>query len=57
MFKENRTMTVYGISTQPGYKIVPQIRLQGEWLKELGYNIGDKLNVECREGQLIIKKK
>lgn len=30
MKKENKIMKVYAATTQPGYKVVPQIRMQGE---------------------------
>ena len=35
-------------------KEIPQIRLQGEWLKELGFEIGDQLNVHCEGGRITI---
>lgn len=37
-FKKNREMKVYG-STGTGNITVPQIRLQGKWLQELGFDI------------------
>jgi formylmethanofuran dehydrogenase subunit D len=33
---------------------VPFIRLQGLWLRELGFNEGDKITIWSRDGQLII---
>lgn len=63
-FKKNREIKVYGMSIAcPGsnsfysgtrYKYVPQIRLQGDWLKELGFDEGSPINVECQAGKLII---
>lgn len=35
---------------------VPQIRLQGLWLQEIGFKPGDNLNVQCEEGKLIISR-
>ncbi len=52
-FKKNRQMKVYETSGK-GYKRVPQIRISGQWLQELGFSIGDTLNVECEGGKLII---
>ncbi|MDL2433292.1 SymE family type I addiction module toxin [Streptococcus cristatus] len=52
-FKKNREMKVYG-STGAGNIMVPQIRLQGKWLQELGFDIGEPLNVECEGGRLVI---
>ncbi|WP_390414484.1 SymE family type I addiction module toxin [Dielma fastidiosa] len=39
------------------YKSVPQIRMQGKWLEELGFESGSEINVECLDGKLIITKK
>lgn len=54
MYKKNREMTVYGI--YQGSKYHSQIRLSGAWLEELGFQIGDKLNVACEGGKLTITK-
>ncbi len=40
----------------PKYKPTPTIMLKGEWLKELGFDCGDRINVECQGGKLIITK-
>ena len=34
----------------------PQILLQGRWLEQAGFNAGDKITVDCRQGQLVITK-
>lgn len=52
---EERKLSVYKGSTKD-YEPIPRITLQGHWLEELGFSIGDKLNVICREGELIISK-
>ncbi|KGM99547.1 type I toxin-antitoxin system SymE family toxin [Clostridium botulinum] len=44
----------YGYQRSTGYKSVPQIRMQGKWLEELGFETGSKINVECEEGKLVI---
>ncbi len=36
------------------YKPTPAIRLSGQWLKEIGFNIGDPVLVKCENGKLII---
>ncbi len=38
------------------YNPVPFIRLQGKWLVELGFDIGDKIVVECQDERLVITK-
>lgn len=37
-------------------RVVPEIRIVGLWLQELGFNVGDKYTVELVEGKLIIEK-
>ena len=55
MTKKERELKVYETS---GYhrKTVPNIMLQGEWLRTWGFNIGDKIIVECSDGVLLVKK-
>ncbi len=36
------------------YKPTPAIRLSGQWLKAIGFNIGDPVLVKCENGKLII---
>lgn len=49
-----RKLTVYAGSSKNTY--VPQIILQGNWLKLLGFDIGDKVTVDCQQDRLIIIK-
>lgn len=49
--KEFKIYEVYN-----GKKTIPQIRINGIWLQELGFNIGDKISLELIEGKLIIEK-
>ena len=54
MAKKNvRNMKVCG---QSGYKYetVPAITLKGKWLEELGFHLGDYVQVKCENGQMII---
>lgn len=37
-----------------GYKSTPMLRLQGQWLDELGFSIGEPILVKCEEGKLIL---
>lgn len=61
-YKENRTLKVYGATeirerntlNGTSYVVTPQIRLQGHWLEELGFETGKQLNVHCDEGKLTI---
>ena len=36
------------------YKNYPKIQMEGKWLEELGFHIGDKLKVEYEEGSIKI---
>ena len=63
MNKENSTLKVYAatqICERAGYyhtsyyRLVPQIRLQGSWLAQLGFEEGDAINVQCNDGKLVI---
>ena len=50
--KEFKIYEVYN-----GKKTIPQIRINGIWVQELGFNIGDKISLELIEGKLVIEKK
>ena len=61
-FKEKRILKVYkrklrGYGRDAYYKSVPEIRLQGEWIEEIGFEISDNIQVECKEGQIVITKR
>ena len=51
-----RKMKVY---KQCGYKYqeTPTITLKGKWLETAGFQIGDRIQVECMDGKLIIKNR
>jgi len=36
------------------YTAYPKIQMEGKWLEALGFNVGDRLNVEYEEGRIII---
>ena len=55
-YKENRTMKVYQGSDR-NYLAIPQIRLQGKWLEDLGFPKGTPINIKCQDGRLIITPK
>lgn len=38
------------------YKRTPSIVLKGTWLSELGFDIGEQIEVKCEDGRLIITK-
>lgn len=53
MQKKSRKMKVYELSGYK-YKPTPTIVLKGQWLKELGFGIGDYISVSCENGRLVI---
>ena len=45
------------ISYMPGSgKYYPMIRLQGKWLRDLGFRVGDKVVVETTDNKIVITK-
>ena len=36
------------------YKEVPGIVLKGEWLRQIGFSVGDKIYVKCSNRKLIV---
>ena len=36
------------------YKATPTIMLKGQWLKKLGFDIGDYVSITCENGKLVI---
>ena len=50
--KKSRQMKVYGQSGYH-YKSTPAIMLKGQWLKELGFEIGDYISDRLGEGKHI----
>ncbi|MBS6261669.1 MAG: type I toxin-antitoxin system SymE family toxin [Clostridium sp.] len=52
-FKKRRNMKIYGMSGY-NYKSTPTIILKGQWLKELGFEIGGYVTVSCENGRLVI---
>lgn len=51
--KEYRELTVCE-SSYMGRNAAPMIRIQGLWLEDLGFQIGDPVKVKCEDGKLII---
>ena len=57
MTTTERSMKVYSKFYRSGRKYRPQIRLEGEWLQNVGFYIGDNISVVCEDNMLVIKKK
>ena len=52
-FKNLRSMKVHETSGYR-YKPTPAILLKGQWLKELGFEIGGYVSISCENGRLVI---
>ena len=53
-FKTDRRLKVYSISDGDYQKQKPTIRLKGNWIGELGFQIGEPILVHCEGGKLTI---
>ena len=53
MTKKNRSIKVHEQSGY-NYKETPAIILKGQWLRELGFDIGEYISVSCEDGKLVI---
>ena len=56
MSNTTRSMKVYSKFSRTGRKYRPQIRLEGDWLQNTGFYIGDSISVVCEDNRLIIEK-
>lgn len=56
MATKSRKLTVYAVTRGTHFQSTPQIRLQGDWLKETGFSIGDNIQVVCKKNKLVITK-
>jgi hypothetical protein len=63
MLKETPKTVKFHILYRPsaksftGYKQVPVLTLSGNWLAQVGFNIGSIVEIITNENQLIIKKR
>jgi hypothetical protein len=52
----HRVLTISGFFTGvPGSKPVPALRLQGIWLKSLGFSVGCKVSITAENGVITIR--
>ncbi len=58
--KNHRFMRVRGYGTYRGSDGIelekPQINLNAKWLAEAGFDVGDQIDVEVRENELVIRR-
>jgi len=51
----SRQLKVYGLNRSASSKEVPELRLAGVWIEQLGFKIGDLVNITMRDKLLIIE--
>ncbi|MBS9463277.1 SymE family type I addiction module toxin [Flagellimonas sp. 389] len=51
--KDNRSLKIH--SYQRDNKQVPELRLIGVWMEQLGFNIGERVQITTRDRLLIIE--
>ena len=59
MFFSKRKSTISALCVRPRWKksyVKPKITISGNWLKNAGFEIGEKVNIEVFENKLIITK-
>ena len=54
-YKEKRTMRVYA-GNDHNYKPVAQIKIQGKWLEEVGFQLATPFEIQCEDGRMVIQK-
>lgn len=56
MAKQNtRQLKVHGLNRPSDNKEVPQLRISGIWIEQLGFKVGDTVSITTRERLLIIE--
>jgi len=57
MLKNERTLTVAEQSCTTRLRDpFPRIMLQGKWLKDLGFEVGQKVNIKISTNAIVIEK-
>lgn len=53
---KKREMTVYRARGNYSDNQKPLIMMQGKWLGDIGFAVGDRISVTCQEGKLVIER-
>ena len=56
MSKNVKTLTVYEARNSTLYNKIPKILIQGNWLKNLGFESGQKINITVSKNSIVIEK-
>lgn len=52
---KSREMTVYRARGNGKDLTVPMIMMQGEWLRDMGFAVGDRVSVTLQDGKLVVE--
>ena len=53
---KSREMTVYRVRGNGKYFTVPMIMMQGKWLRDMGFAVGDRVSVTLQDGKLVVER-
>lgn len=54
--KNNRHLTVYRSTGYYADRETPQILMQGKWLRDAGFEVGDGLDLKVQENEIVITR-
>jgi hypothetical protein len=46
----------YSYRSRAGRQPVPEVRLTGQWLEKSGFQIGDRVELTVKEGEIVIRR-
>ena len=52
---KSREMTVYRARGNGKDLTVPMIMMQGKWLRDMGFAVGDRVSVTLQDGKLVVE--
>lgn len=53
---KSREMTVYRARGNGKDLTVPMIMMQGKWLRDMGFAVGDRVSVTSQDGKLVVER-
>jgi toxic protein SymE len=55
LYRQRRSRPWHGDESWTVPKPVPFVRLSGRWLRELGFSVGERIEVEATPGRLVLR--
>lgn len=53
---KSREMTLYRARGYRDDDTIPMLMMQGKWLREMGFAVGDRVAVTVQDGKLVIER-